>query len=104
MFAIVEIEGKQFQIQEQDEVKVPKLEQEAGSKVVFDKVLLINNDGNVVVGQPVIDKASVATTVLDHGKDAKVLVFKKKRRKDYRRKVGHRQEYTVIKVDAIKTK
>ncbi len=103
MFAIVEISGKQFQVQENDELVVPKLKNEIGDSIVFDKVLLLNQEGKITVGQPMVENASVSTTVLEHGKDQKVVVFKKFRRNDYKRTVGHRQNFTKLKIESIKT-
>ncbi|MCP4725194.1 MAG: 50S ribosomal protein L21 [bacterium] len=103
MFAIVEISGKQFQVQENEELIVPKQNNEVGDSIVFDKVLLLNQDGKITVGQPMIENASVSTTVVEHGKDQKVVVFKKIRRKDYKKTVGHRQDFTKIKIESIKT-
>jgi len=99
--AVVEIAGKQFIVLEQEELIVPKLESKEGESVVFDRVLLVNRSGETKVGTPTVDKASVTATVVKHGKAKKILVFKKKRRKDYKKTVGHRQDYSVIRVDAI---
>jgi large subunit ribosomal protein L21 len=100
MFAIVTIAGQQFKVEEGQELFVHRLEASEGDAVSFDQVLLIDNDGKVEVGTPVL-KASVKATVLEHLKGDKVIVFKKKRRKGYRKKNGHRQYLTKIKVDSI---
>ncbi len=102
MFAVVEIGGKQFTIKEQDEIRVPSLPNEVGDKVKFDRVMLIEKDGKTKVGQPVVEKALVSATVLDHGKEKKIVVFKKKRRKDYKKKTGHRQDFSLVKIESIK--
>ncbi|KPK88007.1 50S ribosomal protein L21 [bacterium SM23_31] len=100
-FAVVEIAGKQFQVREQEELEVPKLHNEVGESVVFDRVLLLSEDGETHVGMPTVEKAKVAASILQHGRYKKITVFKKKRRKDYKKTVGHRQDYSVIKIDSI---
>jgi len=99
--AVVEIAGKQFIVHEQDEITVPKLNDAEGSSVVFDRVLLVNQAGITKIGTPTVEKASVTATVIKHDKADKVIAFKKKRRKDYKKTIGHRQDYSVIRVDAI---
>ncbi|PHN00852.1 50S ribosomal protein L21 [Flavilitoribacter nigricans] len=101
MFAIVTIAGQQFKVEEGQEIFVHQLEAEAGDSVSFDQVNLIENDGSVSLGKPVLDGSSVSATVLEHVKGDKVIVFKKKRRKGYRVKNGHRQHFTKIKIDSI---
>ena len=101
MFAIVTIAGQQFKVEEGQEIFVHQLEAETGDNVSFDQVHLIDNDGAVSLGKPVLDGSSVGATVLEHVKGDKVIVFKKKRRKGYRVKNGHRQHFTKIKVDSI---
>ena len=100
MFAIVTIAGQQFKVEEGQEIFVHQLEANAGDSLTFDQVNLIDNDGSVSLGKPVLD-ASVSATVLGHFKGDKVIVFKKKRRKGYRVKNGHRQHFTKIKIDSI---
>lgn len=100
MFAIVTIAGQQFKVEEGQEIFVHQLEAETGDSHSFDQVHLIDNAGDVSVGTPVLD-AKVNATVLEHVKGDKVIVFKKKRRKGYRRKNGHRQRFTKIKIDSI---
>jgi len=100
MYAIVEIKGQQFKVSEGQEIFVNRLEAAEGDKVTFDKVLLVASEGNFQVGTPSV-AATVNTTVLEQVKGDKVIVFKKKRRKGYRRKNGHRQQFTKIKVDSI---
>jgi len=101
MFAIVNIAGQQFKVEEGQELFVHQLEAEEGDNVSFNQVLLINNEDNVQVGKPVLSAATVNATVLGHQKGDKVIVFKKKRRKGYRKKNGHRQQFTKIKIDSI---
>ncbi|NNE69559.1 MAG: 50S ribosomal protein L21, partial [Rhodothermales bacterium] len=101
MYAIVEIAGKQYKVRENERLYVPRLKAEANSKVSFDRVLLVSNDADVSVGTPTVAGAAVEATVLEHLKADKVLVFKKKRRKRYKVKNGHRQPYTQILVDKL---
>jgi large subunit ribosomal protein L21 len=101
MYAIVEIAGQQFKVERGNKVYVHRLEANEGSKVSFDKVLLVDNGGKVQVGTPSIDGATVAATVLGHLKGDKVIVFKKKRRKGYQKSNGHRQQFTQILVQGI---
>ncbi len=102
MFAIVEIAGQQFKVEEGQELFVHQLEAAAGDSVSFDQVLLVDKEGATTVGTPVVKAASVNATVIDHVKGDKVIVFKKKRRKGYKVKNGHRQQFTKLKVDSIK--
>ena len=102
MFAIVNIKGKQYKISENQKLFVPKLSEEIGSKVKFTDVLAYSSDDkSLQVGAPTI-KMKVEATVLSHVKDDKVTVFKMKRRKNYRRTRGHRQQYTEIEIKSIK--
>ena len=101
MLAVVEIAGKQFSVKENAQIKVPLLSHEVGASVTFEKVLLCEKDGKTVVGQPMVENASITATVVGHGKLKKVFVYKKKRRKDYRKKTGHRQDFSLIKIDSI---
>jgi len=103
MYAIVEIGGKQFKVAEGDKIFVPRLKDEVGANVTFDRVLLTSGDAGVSVGAPTVDGASVAAEVLGHVKGDKVIVFKKKRRKGYRVKNGHRQPYTQVKIGSLST-
>lgn len=102
MYAIVEIAGQQFKVQKDQKVFVHRLAAEAGSKIEFDRVMLIDNDGKITLGAPAIDGAKVTATVIDHIKGDKVIVFKKKRRKGYKKKNGHRQQFTSIEITNIK--
>ncbi len=102
MYAIVDIAGQQFKVQKDQRVYVHRLEGEEGSKVEFGTVLLIDNEGKINVGAPAITGASVKATILKHLKGDKVIVFKKKRRKGYKVKRGHRQFLTQVQIDSIK--
>ncbi|MCD7963520.1 MAG: 50S ribosomal protein L21 [Rikenellaceae bacterium] len=101
MYAIVEIAGQQFKVEKGRKLYVNRLQGEENTSLSFDKVLLVDNDGQVSVGAPVIEDAKVNATILKHLKDDKVLVFKKKRRKGYKVKNGHRQYLTQIVIDEI---
>ncbi|MAT39409.1 MAG: 50S ribosomal protein L21 [Ectothiorhodospiraceae bacterium] len=101
MYAIVNIAGKQFKVTEEQKLFVPLLDQEVGSTVEFPNVMLYSNGEKVEIGTPTLDAHKVTATVLDHIKDEKVLVIKKKRRKGYRKLNGHRQQYTQIEVKSI---
>ncbi len=101
MFAIVTIAGQQFKVEEGQELFVHQLEASEGDAVSFDQVHLVENDGNVSIGKPTLSGATVKATVLGNQKGDKVIVFKKKRRKGYRVKNGHRQCFTKIKIDGI---
>ena len=101
MYAIVEIAGQQFRVEKKQEIFVHRLEEKEGSKVEFSEVLLIDNDGKINVGTPVIKGAVVSAKILEHTKADKVLVFKKKRRKGYQKLNGHRQYMTRLLIDNI---
>ena len=104
MYAIVEIAGQQFKVVKDQRLYVHRLKDNEGAKISFDKVLLIDNDGKVNVGAPVVAGASVSAKVLEHLKGDKVLVFKKKRRKGYQKENGHRQYLTQILIEGISEK
>ena len=101
MYALVEISGKQFKVVQDQKIFVNRLKNDEGSEVSFDTVMLKDNDGQVTVGKPYIEGASVKATVLRHLKGDKVLVFKKIRRKGYQKMNGHRDYLTQIKIDSI---
>ncbi|MCQ2283820.1 MAG: 50S ribosomal protein L21 [Bacteroidales bacterium] len=101
MYAIVEIAGQQFKIEKDRKVYVQRLKAEEGSQVKFDRVMLLDNDGDVKVGTPIVNGAAVTATVNKHLKGDKVLVFKKKRRKGYQKLNGHRQSLTQITINDI---
>ena len=104
MNAIVKISGKQFKVAKDTKLFVNRIDAKEGSKVSFDDVLLIDNGSKVIVGNPVVKDASVEAKVLKHLKDDKVIVFKKKRRKGYRVKNGHRQALTEIIIEKVTEK
>ena len=104
MYAIVEIAGQQFKVQKDQKVYVHRLEAEEGSKVEFDQVLLLEDKGTVSVGAPAVVGAKVTAKVENHVKGDKVIVFKKKRRKGYKKKNGHRQAFTELSITGIKVK
>ena len=101
MYAIVDIAGQQFKVEKDQKIFTHRLEGEEGSEVTFDKVLLIDNDGDVNVGAPTIDGSSVKAKIISHMKGDKVIVYKKKRRKGYEKKNGHRQALTEIEIQEI---
>ena len=101
MFAIVEIAGQQFKVEKDQTLYVHRLPQEEGASIDLNNVLLLDNNGNVTVGAPTVSGAMVKAKVLNHLKGDKVLVFKKKRRKGYRKMNGHRQYLTKIQIEAI---
>lgn len=101
MYAIVEIAGQQFRVEKDKKLFVHRLETAAGESVEFEKVLLVDNDGAIQIGTPVVEGAKVTAKVLDHLKGEKVIVFKKKRRKGYKKKNGHRQYLTQIQIEEI---
>lgn len=101
MYAVVEIAGQQFKVEKDSKIYVHRLKNEEGDNVNFEKVLLVENEGNVTVGTPVVEGAKVTAKVLNHQKGDKVLVFKKKRRKGYKKLNGHRQQFTQIQIEDI---
>lgn len=103
MYAVVKIGGHQYRVSEGDVLFVDKQSDEVDQTLTFDEVLLTNDDGNVTVGQPVVEGAAVEATLLDNVKSDKVIVFKKKRRKGYRVKRGHRQPMSQIEINSIST-
>ena len=104
MYAIVEIAGQQFKVEKDQQIFVHRLDSEEGTKINFDKVLLLDDAGSVNVGAPVITGAKVTAKVLEHLKGDKVIVFKKKRRKGYKVKNGHRQYLTKLEILTIDAK
>lgn len=101
MYAIVDIAGQQFKVEQGQEIFVHRLDGEAGSQVEFSDVLLTDQDGKVTVGTPTVSAVKVSATILEHVQGDKVIVFKKKRRKGYRVKNGHRQQLTKVKIEKI---
>ena len=101
MHAVIEIAGKQFKVAPNDKIFVPTLNEKVGATVSFGRVLLLESEQGMSVGNPMVAGASVEATVLDHPKADKVIVFKKKKRKGYRVKRGHRQGYTQVEITKI---
>ena len=103
MYAIIESCGKQYKVAEGDVVFFEKLDAEEGKKVTFDNVILVSEEGKVQVGNPYVKGVKVEGKVISHGKGKKIIVFKMKAKKNYRRKQGHRQPYTKVEITTIKT-
>ena len=101
MYAIVDIAGKQFKVEKDQFIYAPKMEGEAGASVSLDKVLLLDNEGKIEVGAPVLSGAKVSGKIVEHVKGDKITVFKKKRRKGYAVKNGHRQQFTKVLIEKI---
>ena len=101
MYAVIETGGKQYRVSEGDKFRVEKLQAEEGSNILFDKVLLLGKDDAPVIGSPYVEGASVSAKVLAHGKGDKVIVFKYRRKKNYRKFRGHRQQYSFIQIEGI---
>lgn len=101
MYAVVETGGKQYRVQEGDIITIEKLNVEAGESVVFDKVLAAGEGADIKVGKPYVEGCSVNASVVENGKGPKVIIFKFKAKKDYRKKQGHRQPYTMVKIESI---
>lgn len=101
MYAVIQTGGKQYKITPGEEVKVEKLDGEVGDQVYFDKVLLVSKDGNVTVGKPVLENTRVVARITRQARGPKIVVFKFKRRKGYRKKQGHRQDFTGVKIVEI---
>ena len=102
MYAVFRTGGKQLRVEPGTKLRIPTLEAEEGTTVSFDEVLFTSDGEAISVGQPMVKGASVKAEILRHGKDRKIIVFKRKKRKGYRRKQGHRQKFTEIKVAEIK--
>ena len=102
MLAVIKTGGKQYKVKEGDFISVEKLSLDPGAKVEITDVLMVGSDGNTNVGAPYVENASVSASVIEHKKHKTVLIFKKSRRKNYRRKNGHRQVMTILKIDNIK--
>ena len=102
MYAVLETGSKQYRVSTGDTLEVERLALEAGQPVTFDRVLLVNNDGKLSVGSPTVANAAVVADVVEHIRGEKKVAFKMKRRKGYRKTIGHRQELTVVKIKEIK--
>lgn len=101
MFAIIATGGKQYRVEKDQVLRVETLDSEPGSKIEFGEVLLVQSGKDTKIGNPQVEGAKVTATVLEHDKDKKVIVFKKKRRKQYRRTRGHRQHFTEVRIESI---
>ena len=104
MFAVIKTGGKQYKVAEEDVVQIEKLNARTGSKIAFDNVLMVGDSTTSTFGTPLVEGASVSGTVMEQGRDDKILVFKRKRRQGYRRLKGHRQHVTLVKITNIITK
>jgi len=101
MFAVIKTGGKQYRVAADDVITIATLAGEPGSAVTFDQVLMVTNDGGTQVGAPLVEGVSVTGTVVEHTRGDKVIAFKKRRRQNSRRKRGHRQDYTVVRISEI---
>lgn len=101
MYAVFQTGGKQFRAEPGDRIRVPSLEAEPGETITFERVLVASNGSDVSIGAPLVDGASVTAEVVRHGRDKKVVVFRRKRRKGYRLKKGHRQGFTEVRVSQV---
>ena len=104
MYAIVNIAGEQFKVRKGDELRVPRTALDPGKKIVYDEVLFVNDGKEIKIGTPFVKGFSVQATAVEHGRTGKIPVFKKKRRKGYRVKNTHRQEFSIVRVDDIRKK
>ncbi len=102
MYAVIETGGKQYKAMVGATIDVEKLDAEVGQAIELDRVLMVAEEGRVRVGRPILDNATVSATVVEHGRKRKVIVFKYRAKQRYRRKAGHRQWYTRLRIDAIK--
>lgn len=101
MYAVIETGGKQYKVQEGDIISVEKIDSEEGDKIDFSKVLLVSKEDGLIVGKPYIEGAKVEGSVLEQGKGKKIVVFKYKAKKNYKKKQGHRQPFTKVKIEKI---
>ncbi len=101
MYAIVDIAGQQFKVEKDQKIFVNRLKGDEGSNVEFTDVLLVDNDGSISIGAPLVSGAAVQATILTHARGTKVKIFKKKRRKGYQKETGHRQDLTQLKIEGI---
>lgn len=102
MYAVIASGGKQYKVRQGDILRIEKIPGEVGSPVSFDKVLMVSDGETASIGQPVLDNVAVKGSIVDQGKAKKIIVFKYKKRKRFRRKQGHRQQFTAVKIDSIK--
>ncbi|MBN1227573.1 MAG: 50S ribosomal protein L21 [Deltaproteobacteria bacterium] len=101
MYAVIQTGGKQYKVEPGEELRVEKLDGNVGDEVLFDKVLMVSKDDKVTIGRPVLDGVNVTAKIIRQGRGQKIVVFKYKQRKGYRKKQGHRQDFTGLKVTAI---
>ena len=101
MYAVIEEGGKQYRVSQGDKIRVEKRDLAEGSEFTIDKVMMVGRDDGATIGAPYVEGASVTAKILEHGKEDKVIVFKYRRKKNYRRFRGHRQQYTLLSVEAI---
>ncbi len=101
MFSIVEQDGFQFKVSQGDTIRVPRIDAEKGSEIAIQKVLMVGEGGTIKIGTPLVDGAVVKAKVLDHIKGDKVIIMKKKRRKNYKKRTGHRQLHTTLEIVSI---
>ena len=101
MYAVIRSGGKQYRVTPGQTIRLERVTGEIGAKVEVGNVLLVENDGELQIGSPLVANAKVEATVLEHDRKKKILVFKKKRKKQYRRTQGHRQDYTAVRIDKI---
>ncbi|MGB7621683.1 MAG: 50S ribosomal protein L21 [Terriglobia bacterium] len=101
MYAVISSGGKQYRVQPGETIRIDKLDAEVGQNVKFDEVLAVKTETDFKVGTPVVAGASVSGTVVDHGRADKIIVFKFKRKKQYKKKTGHRQDFTAVKIADI---
>ena len=101
MYAIVEIAGQQFKVEQNDEIFVHRLEGDPGTIIEFDQVLLLDNNGKISIGKPLVEGTSITGKIVDHVRGDKVVIFKKKRRKGYEKESGHRQDFSKVLIENI---
>lgn len=101
MFAVIRTGGKQYRVAEDDVIRIEKLDAEAGSEVTFDQVLMVGGEGEAKIGAPLVDGASVTAELVEQMRDKKVIIFKKRRRQNSRRKNGHRQHLSIVRIKSI---
>ena len=101
MYAVIKTGGKQYRVEQGDTLALERLDGDTGAQLSFDEVLLVGNDDSTTIGRPLVQGASVKATIVEQGRAKKIIVFKFRRRKNYKRKKGHRQYFTRVRIDAI---